>query len=162
LHFVRRLCVHKNGNLREKCRKSPAYLRNIPVFGRLCAETFFDLHCAIDVAVFSGLKPDVSYGMWHLTQCSSGNDSRGPLLDPKLKFRKRPAMSLKDHFAAYLDCREVVHSCANSYASALGLRFHAAKTQNRRGTLARITARLREDRREGRLPTLWNLQYPFF
>jgi hypothetical protein len=54
----------------RNCRNSPAYLRNIPVFGRLCAETFFDLHCAIDVIVFSGLRPVASYEMRHLRRCS--------------------------------------------------------------------------------------------
>ena len=32
-------------------RKSLTWLRNIPVFGRFCAETCFDLHCATVVAV---------------------------------------------------------------------------------------------------------------
>jgi hypothetical protein len=37
----------KMATFARNCRKSPAYLRNIPVFGRLCAEIFFDLHCAV-------------------------------------------------------------------------------------------------------------------
>jgi hypothetical protein len=31
-------------------RKSPAYPGNIPVFRRLCPETFFDLHCKAGLA----------------------------------------------------------------------------------------------------------------
>ena len=38
-------------------RKSPAIAGDIPVFGRLWLETFFDLHCVADIAVFSGLPP---------------------------------------------------------------------------------------------------------
>src|ERR1700729_151656 len=40
----------------RNCRKSPTYLRNIPIFGRLCAETNFDLQCVIDDGVPFGLQ----------------------------------------------------------------------------------------------------------
>jgi hypothetical protein len=36
----------------RKCRKSLASLRDIPVLGRLCAETYFDLHWVKVFAVF--------------------------------------------------------------------------------------------------------------
>jgi hypothetical protein len=53
----------KAATLARISRKSPSYLRNIPVFGRLCVETFFDLHSAVDVAVLFGLRqPEI-----HLT-----------------------------------------------------------------------------------------------
>jgi hypothetical protein len=40
----------KRATRERKCRKSPAYLGDIPVFGRLSAETFFD-PCLAEAAV---------------------------------------------------------------------------------------------------------------
>ena len=36
----------------RKCGKSPAHIGNIPIFGRLSAETSFDRHCVAGRQVF--------------------------------------------------------------------------------------------------------------
>jgi len=41
----------KTATFARKCEKSPAIFGNIPVFGRLFAETDFDPHWVVEVAV---------------------------------------------------------------------------------------------------------------